>query len=31
LSKGVAREIDFANLVGMEVQYIEDTEWHKPR
>jgi hypothetical protein len=26
LSKGVAREIDFANLVGMEVQYIEDTE-----
>ena len=26
LSKGVAREIDFANLVGMEVQYIENTE-----
>lgn len=26
LSKGVCREIDFANLVGMEVQYLEDTE-----
>lgn len=26
ISKGVSREIDFANLVGMEVQYIEDTE-----
>ena len=26
LSKGVAREIDFANLVGMEVEYLEDTE-----
>ena len=26
LSKGVCREIDFANLVGMEVQFIEDTE-----
>jgi hypothetical protein len=26
ISKGVAKEIDFANLVGMEVQYIEDTE-----
>lgn len=26
LSKGVRREIDFANLVGMEVQYLEDTE-----
>lgn len=25
-SKGVQKEIDFANLVGMEVQYIEDTE-----
>lgn len=26
LSKGVCREIDFANLVGMEVEYLEDTE-----
>lgn len=26
LSKGVAREIDFANLVGMEVEYLEETE-----
>ena len=26
LSKGVCREIDFANLVGMEVQYLENTE-----
>ena len=25
-SKGVQKEIDFANLVGMEVQYIENTE-----
>lgn len=25
-SKGVQKEIDFANLVGMEVQFIEDTE-----
>lgn len=25
LSKGVAREIDFANLVGMEVEYLEET------
>lgn len=25
LSKGVAREIDFANLVGMEVEYFEET------
>ena len=25
ISKGVAREIDFANLVGMEVQYLEKT------
>ena len=25
LSKGVAREIDFANLVGMEVEYIAET------
>lgn len=26
LSKGVCLEIDFANLVGMEVEYLEDTE-----
>ena len=26
LSNGVCREIDFANLVGMEVEYLEDTE-----
>lgn len=26
ITKGVAREIDFANLVGMEVEYLEDTE-----
>ena len=26
LSKGVAMEIDFANLVGMEVEYLEDAE-----
>lgn len=26
LSKGVCKEIDFANLVGMEVEYLEDTE-----
>ena len=26
ISKGVAREIDFANLVGMEVEYLEETE-----
>ena len=26
ISKGVAIEIDFANLVGMEVEYLEDTE-----
>ena len=25
ISKGVAREIDFANLVGMEVEYIAET------
>jgi hypothetical protein len=25
-SKGVKKEIDFANLVGMEVEYLEDTE-----
>ena len=26
LSKGVAREIDFANLVNMEVEYLENAE-----
>ena len=26
VSKGVAREIDFANLVGMEVEYLEETK-----
>lgn len=26
LSKGVTKEIDFANLVNMEVEYLEDTE-----
>lgn len=26
LSKGVCKELDFANLVGMEVQFLEDTE-----
>lgn len=26
ISKGVAREVDFANLVGMEVEWLEDTE-----
>lgn len=26
ISKGVSKEIEFANLVGIEVQYIEDTE-----
>lgn len=26
LSRGVAKEIDFANLVNMEVQFLEDTE-----
>ena len=25
-SKGVQKEVDFANLVGMEVQYLENTE-----
>ena len=25
ISKGVSKEIDFANLVGMEVNFIEDT------
>lgn len=24
ISKGVAKEIDFANLVGMEVEYLEE-------
>ena len=26
ITKGVAKEIEFANLVGMEVEYLEDTE-----
>ena len=26
ISKGIAKEIEFANHVGMEVEYIEDTE-----
>ena len=26
ISKGVAQEIDFANLVNMEVEFLEDTE-----
>lgn len=26
ISKGVAKEIDFANLVGMEVEYLEETK-----
>ena len=26
ITKGVAKEIDFANLVGMEVEYLEDTQ-----
>lgn len=26
ISKGVAREIEFANLVGMEVEYLENAE-----
>ena len=26
ITKGVAKEIDFANLIGMEVEYLEDTE-----
>ena len=26
ITKGVAKEIDFANLVGMEVEFIEDAE-----
>ena len=26
ISKGVAKEIDFANLVNMEVEYLEDTD-----
>lgn len=24
ISKGVAKEIDFANLIGMEVEYLEE-------
>ena len=24
ISKGVSREVDFANLVGMEVEYLEE-------
>lgn len=27
-SKGVQMEIDFANLIGMEVEWLEDTEKH---
>ena len=26
LSKGVAKEVDFANLVGMEVEWLEDAQ-----
>ena len=26
ISKGVSKEIDFANLVNMEVEYLEDTK-----
>ena len=26
LSKGVSKEVDFANLVGMEVEWLEDTK-----
>lgn len=26
ISNGVSKEIDFANLVNMEVEYLEDTE-----
>lgn len=26
LSRGVAKEVDFANLIGMEVEWLEDTE-----
>ena len=26
LSKGVSKEVDFANLVGMEVEWFEDTK-----
>lgn len=26
ITKGVAKEIDFANLIGMEVEWLEDTE-----
>lgn len=28
ISKGVSKEIDFANLIGMEVEWLEDTEKH---
>jgi hypothetical protein len=28
ITKGVAMEIDFADLVGMEVEYLEDAEQH---
>ena len=28
ITKGVSMEIDFANLVGMEVEYLENTEQH---
>ena len=28
ISKGVSKEIDFANLIGMEVIWLEDTEKH---
>ena len=26
LSRGVSKEVDFANMVGMEVEWLEDTE-----
>lgn len=26
LSRGVSKEVDFANLIGMEVEWLEDTE-----
>jgi hypothetical protein len=26
LSRGVAKEVDFANLVGMEVEWLEDAK-----
>lgn len=28
LSGAVAKEVDFANLIGMEVEWLEDTERH---